>query len=476
MQNIYLDLDEPELNKLSIAQLPDYFERHGLQRLYTANNAAWTFDILSDRWQVSTKGTVNLEFMNEFDIPMQTWLSLRILIADKAESYKKSTVGTVASAIKSIGNGWQDCLHFQAAFNVLKDGYKRRLISSFRELEKNPLSEFLAIKTHFNPFIRFLQKQDFPNPKRLKGVFDPVHGVYTDEEMQEIQDKIRLTVSELLTQLEKNVVPSLALFLRFTGIIRVLLLISIYRRPAQLEMMKWSDVLPIGVSFKDHRYAAHSPAPEEETGFSDVDQVHLRTFKAKNGYGFRGYAERRSHRMEPEFSKLIGIYRYFYQLLLMDRLTKQGIQLSEEEWEDLLCRCPFLPGAKLFTTQYNTKRRLFASVGHQSDAMHSGSSIASIKRTSRRLGLSSTRIAHFDISNNRSRHTVITNALERGLSVIQSAAITGVTPSVVKNYAHLDIKGRVAINKSMAGHRVLNQFVRISLHELKNYGWRYRYK
>lgn len=465
-------LNDLQLSELRIAQLPDYLEKHSLQRIYTASNPAWQFDILSDSWQLGTRDSLCLEFMNALDIPIQTWMALRVLLADKAENYKSSTVKNLKEAIKKIGNGWHDNLSFQAEFNKLNNCYKRQLLSAFRALEKSHLLESLPLKEHFSTIIRFLATHEYPNAVKLKGIFDIEKGIYTDEEMVEMQGKLRLKVSSLLSQLDKDFVPSLNVCLEFSNIIGLLLLISIYRRPVQLAMMKWSDVLPVGVSFKDHRHTIHSPMPEEENVFSDVKQLHLRSFKAKRGYGFRECAEQRSHRLEPEFSKLVGIYRYFYQLLLTDRLAQQGLQLSKEECEDLLYRCPLLPNHELFTTPYNTKRDLFSLLGHQSDAMHKPSHllVSSLKRASKNLELSSSRAVRFHISNNRSRHTVITNAIERGLSAASAAAITGVTVGVIKEYIQLDMKGRIAINEAMAGQRVRNQFSRMNLNELKNLG------
>lgn len=450
--------------------LLDYLEKHDLQTVYTANDPNWKFDIQNDTWQLGTKDTLNIEFIHALDIPMQTKLSLRSIIAYKAESNRFGTVMALVKAIRDVGNGWQDSLSFQAVYHALSYNSKKVLHDVFRGLSKSFLTELLHLKKHFVLIISFLEKQSYPNPNRLKGVFDPNKGIYTDEEMQEIQYKLRLRISEILTQLDKNIAPSSFVFFQFSNVMGLLLLLCIHRRPVQLAMLKWSDVLPVGVSFKDHRHAVHSPAPKEETTFSDIEQVHLRTFKAKNGYGFREYAEHRSHRMEPEFSKLIGIYRYFYKLLLIDSLTKQDIRLSKEEQEELLCRCPLFPYRELFTTQYHTKHALFMSVGHKSDAMHRQPSVLAmaLTRASKLLGLSSNRVANFKISNNRSRHTVITNAIEAGLSIVQAAAITGVTPQVIKAYTQLDIKGRLAIDEAMAGHQILSKFTHISLNGLKN--------
>lgn len=463
-------LNDLHLNELSIEQLPTYFEKRGLQRIYTAKNQAWKIDILKDEWQLGTKVILRLEKMKEFDIPIQTWVALRIILADCAENLAASTVKSTRNSFYHVGNGWRDSRGFQAVFHSLNEGDKRRLMSVFRKLEKSALTELLPIKVYFDEIIRFLNTQEYPNPKeRLKGVFDPEKGVYTDEEMSEIHVKLRLRVSDVLSKLDKGVVPSFHLFYKFSELISLLLLITIYRRPVQLAMLKWSDLLPVGVSFKDHRYAGKSPVTEDETGFTDVAQLHLRTFKSKRGFGFRESAENRSHRLEPEFSSLIGMYRYFYQLVLADSLDSQGIHLSKSEFEDIFYRCPLHPSRDLFTTQYNTKRNLFSLLGYQSDVMHISSSqmIAHLKNSSKELRLSSTRIDSFNISNNRSRHTVITNAIERGLSTAQAAAITGVTSSVIKEYMQLDMKGRVAINKVLAGQRVLNQFARMSLNEMK---------
>lgn len=462
-------LSEYQLDKLSTVQLPDFFEKNGLQRIYTANNPAWRFNILNDTWQLGTKDILNLEFMNTLNLPINTWLSLRMIIADKAENYAFGTVKNLSAAIRAVGNGWQNNLHFQAAFNSLRNGNKRNLISYFRKLNKTHLIELLPLKEHFSSIINFLEKQKYPNEKRLKGIFDPEKGIYTDEEQHEIHEKLRLQVSSIMTQFKNDTVPDLFLFNKLRNLTGLLLMITIYRRPVQLSMMKWSDVLPVGISFKDHQHSIHSASPESETEFSDVAQVHLRTFKAKRGYGFREYAEHRSHRMEPEFSKLIGIYRHFYKILLMDRITTYGIQLNEDELEELVFRCPLLPSGELFTTPFNNKSTLFSSIGHQSDSMHpTPSTLRSfLESTSKHLSLSSTRVREFNISNNRSRHTVITNAIEKGLSTIQASAITGVTPSIINNYTHLDIKGRIAIDESMAGHKILDQFTHISINELK---------
>lgn len=463
-------LNTQQLDHLSIKQLPGYFNTHDIQLIYTAKNPAWQFNILSNEWQLGTKHTLYLDFINELKIPVTTWIALRVILASQAEIKAFGTVQGLLGAIKAIGDDWQDNLKFQAAFNKSNDTCKRKLISYFRELNKSYLIELLPLKEHFKDVINFIKKQSYPNAKKLKGIFDPEKGIYTEEEVRENHEKLRLNVSKLLKKFKNDEVPSLKLFGEFEYIIGLLLMVTIYRRPIQLSMMKWSDILPVDISFKEHKYSRHSPTPELDSEFSDIAMIHLRTFKAKRGYGFREYAEFRSHRLEAEFSKLIGIYRHFYKLLLSNSLSLRGIDLTEEELEEILSRCPLFPEQQLFTLVFSTKNELFSAIGHQSDSMHPISSnlIAALKRASKKLSLSSSRIDNFNISNNRSRHTVITNAIEKGLSVVQAAAITGVTPGIVSSYTNLDISSRIAIDEAMAGHKVLEQFTRINLSELKS--------
>lgn len=464
-------LQDSALADLTIDQLPEFMKKHGLQRQYISKNPAYTFDVLSDEWQLGTKDFVRLGFMRDQTIPTQIYLSLRIALAIEAESKAVSTVKNFCKFIKSIGFGWQDFLGFQKSFHSLSYDNKRRIKNFFNNISHNQSIDSKPLKIHFNEFIKFLNTQEHSKAKRLKGIFDPEKGIYTDEEEDEINEKLRIKISEYLQALNNSKVPP-SKQVHWLGIlIGLILLKTIYRRTVQLCMLKWSDVLPVGISFKDHRYSKRNVAPEEEYDFTDVEQLHLRTFKAKGGYDFRAYAEHRSHRLEPELSKLVILYKYYYKKCILENLNKQKINLRKDEVEDILSRCPLFPEIKLFDFVYQSKQNLFATLGYQSDVMHKNTKAlhANMKTLSEKLQLSSTRIKQFNISNNRSRHSVITRAVEMGYSPEQVASITGVTVDAIRAYTHLDIKGRIEIDKAVAGQKIFSQYAKLSIEELKNF-------
>lgn len=104
-------------------------------------------------------------------------------------------------------------------------------------------------------------------------------------------------------------------------------------------MMKWLDILLVGISFKENIYLWYFFVFEFDFEFLDVGIIYLWIFKVKRGYGFWEYVELRFFCLELEFSKFIGIYRYFYKLLLFNSLFLCGIDFIEEELEEILSRC-----------------------------------------------------------------------------------------------------------------------------------------
>lgn len=459
------------LVELSIDQLPAFIQKWGIQRQYIARNSAFTFDMLSDEWQLETKEFVRLDFMRTLDLPAHIYLALRTALAFEAELNAANTVKNLTKSIKKIDVGWQSYAKFQQKYHVLTDANKAKIKSFFTKLSNDQTTDTIALKKHFKPVIEFLENQEYPRFKALKGIFDPKKGIYTDEEESEIYEKLRIKTSEMLQSFDIVKTPFPKQVLDLGILISLILLKTIYRRTVQLCMLKWSDVLPIGISFVDHRYAKLSPHPKLEFNFADVDQIHIRTFKAKNGYIFRAYAEHKSHRLEPEQSKLVAIYRLYYRKCFLSQLSQQGITLNQNEAEDLLSRCPLFPEIGLFKMNFPSKQALFETLGHQSDVMHKNSKhlFFSMRQLSEELQLTSTRIQKFHISNNRSRHTVITRAIEHGYSLEQSAAITGVTTDAVRNYTHLDMKGRVQIDEVVAKNKIFSQFAKLGIEELKGF-------
>lgn len=464
---------ESNVTGVSREALPDFALQQGIRISRTAHNPAWQFDVFNDHWQLGTKDYVNLKWMAELSAPTHIWFSLRLLFAAVAESKSSKTTQAYLHAFSMLSN-WDSANSFQKSFHELTKSYHKKIKQCFSILSNEDhelTSELRPLRKNLIDIINWLNTQKHAqNSNKSDFVFDPKKGIYSDEELQEIHYKLRTALSNKLNILKEDSIMSFPQFNSLSVLIACVLMITINRRPVQLAMLKWSDVLPIGLSFKDHRFSGRSPAPEQELEFSDADELHLRTFKAKAGFQFRQHAEYRSHRLEMEFSRLILIYRKQFQTRLLESLEQQDIALNPDETQEIMARCPLFPEKRLFTTNYKTKSALFNTLGHVSDVMHRDAGLLRgvIALQSEKLNLISSRVGEFNITNNRSRHTTITNGVEQGLSVEQLAALTGVTVEAVTQYMHLDFKERIQIDERMAGVRIFKQFAMHSIEELKN--------
>ncbi|NVJ67083.1 MAG: hypothetical protein HWE16_11395 [Gammaproteobacteria bacterium] len=455
-------------DQVSANDILQYIHDNKIKRLYTTNNPAWTFDILDNYWQLGTYQYVKLDFLDDLNLSPQMNLSLRMVIADVAENLSFGTTLSQVEAIKAMGSHWNSIKEFKTGFNEIPTGYRRRLMSYFKKLNKSHLKEMEPLKLYFTRYISFLSKQKYPTSEPLRGIFDPENGIYTDEELSEIYQKLRISVHEIIIACSDNKRESEKVFDSMKGTLGLILLVTIFRRPSQLAQLKWVDILPVGHSFQDQPDIKKNSCPISEPQFTDLEQFHLRTFKSKRGGSYREYAEHRSIRLEPELTQFILLYREYYKEAFRLHLQKEHISLTEQEFKSLFLKLPLIPRTDFLKIQYINKDNLINSFDYSSDSGHYQSRDLNSKlyNTSTKLRLKSSRVDSFNISNNRSRHTVITNAIEKGLTNVQAATITGVCPDAIKSYANLDFNSRQAINESMAENKILKAYAKYSVEEL----------
>jgi hypothetical protein len=236
--------------------------------------------------------------------------------------------------------------------------------------------------------------------------------------------------------------------------------------------MKWCDILPVGAKFADHRVNKNEEIPTHEPTFSDVETLHIRTFRGKNG-GFRVDAEPNSHRIEPDVSRLVLLYRQKYEAWLTKKLSGEGIVLTPAETKEIMARLPVFFSQELFfpDTIFNNKAALFKATGRQSQSFHKLSNFLTknILHRCGKLKLRSDRIDPDELkfSNNRLRHHVLTESAMRGESGPALANITGVTEKAIKPYIELNFEARLLIDQALADHQVLSNFASQSVSELQ---------
>lgn len=465
---LYSSSSQLDLESATLDDLPAYIDSQGIDRLYTAKNKAYKFDIIDDVWQTGTKNYLYLGWMREANMPVQAFITLRTAMAMQASELAHGSCKSKFNKLRRFAGAIHAPLMFQEIFNTLTNSNKRGAKQFFNNIQNDKTSKSNNVKLYFEEIIAFLDTQDVDNATGGQNIFHPEKGAYSEQEEIEINEKLRLKISRSLSQFSSQVVPDVRQLHQLNTLVATVLMKTIFRRPTQIVQLKWCDVLPVGMSFADHRNVSANDIVTDEHLFSDIDQLHIRTFRGKDGE-FRQQAETRSHLIEPDFSNLILQYRYYYQQCFTSNLLKQNIALDEAEIGDLLFRCPIFPPEKIFSFNFETKEKLFKAIGYQSDALHKSSDHIqrSIAYFSDSLDLKSERIDNLKISNNRSRHTVLTNGSRANLSSAQLCKITGVTEKAISPYIDLDTRSRLLIDDMFAQKKVFQQFSQISATNLQ---------
>ncbi|MFT6926761.1 MAG: hypothetical protein ACJAZP_002381 [Psychromonas sp.] len=429
------------------------------QRIYRANNDRFSFDVLDDIWQLGTKDYLVLNWMHNVDYDEKTFIYVRVLLAKLASMTAVGSAKRYLATFKKIGNNLEE-IAFQRIWPTLGDSYKFNLATIFSFANKKNMDAYGLYE---------FTSRNRPSFNVSKNILDPSKGTYSEYEYQVIKEQFRLQTDENIKLAHQaHYTPSK--LNAFSNLIANQLMHALVRRPVQLCQLKWCDVLPVGQSFTDHRYNKSESVPKYEYLFSDIDVLHIRTFRGKDGM-FRSSVERTSHRIEPNLSALILLYREKYEQLLTKSLREQEVILTAEELYQFIMQCPIFPGLILFSTVFGSKKCLFGSVGYMSDRFHktSISLIRGMRDCLKKLDLKSDRIDNDKIlfTNNRLRHHVLTEAARQGLSGPYLAKITGVTEKAVKPYLDLSVEARLDIDQAFANKDVLNKYSRIGVNDLQ---------
>jgi hypothetical protein len=436
------------------------------QRKFTARNTAYSFDLFDDEWKLGLKEKVKLDWMHDVAFDEQSFISLRLVFAKMAKLNAPSSVNIAKQGIKKL-NAEVTKTTLRLRFSEIQDCYKKSISNFLNFAVKHGFDEYESAANY--------AKEQVGRIKSISGanILDPYKGVYSELEYQSIKEQIRLDTDKHLSLAltkDKNYTRDDLHGLGIT--VAIQLKVVVMRRETQLVKMKWCDILPVGAKFADHRVNKNEEVPTHEPTFSDVETLHIRTFRGKTG-GFRVDAERSSHRVEPDVSRLVLLYRQKYEAWLTKKLSSEGIVLTPAETKEIMARLPVLFSKELFSpsTIFNNTATLFKATGRQSESFHKSNVILSnnIIDRCRKLNFRSDRIDPdaLKFSNNRLRHHVLTESTMRGESGPALANITGVTEKAIKPYIELNFEARLLIDQALANHQVLSNFASQSVSELQ---------
>lgn len=443
-------------------QLTTLKKEYNGRREFSSKIEGYYFNIFSDIWILGYKQPLYLDWMIKLE--METFIDLRLAIAHSVRHYSYTSIYTQVSVLKTIIN-YLNIYEFRSWWLTL-DSYKKNVKKTLRVFSGYH-GEYSS--TILSPLYEEIKNESLGRNGEMKGVFDDKTGAYSNIEHNNLLEALRIETLQAL----KGEILTQKTFTRLRSSITCQIMVAIVRRPIQLVQIKWNDLLRIGQEFKSHKDIVRDWQPITQHLFSDIEQFHLRTFKGKDGQ-FRGNVESRSHRLSPDFSKLLLRYYDIYKTYLCHSLYKHNITLTNEEVKELMRRLPLLPDQSLFSSVFQTKSELFSTVSDTSKAYHQTSvaltnSIAYLFIS--KLNVKSDRLPNkpLKLSNNRWRHTQLSLAARMGLSPAQIAKITGVTIEAIWPYLDLKAQERVKIDKAYAGNIIIKRFDNTSVQELQKH-------
>ncbi|KFZ36519.1 hypothetical protein HR45_16195 [Shewanella mangrovi] len=440
----------------------ELINRYAGTSTFQSKAEGYEFDLFSDEWVLGYKNTLYLDWMHTLD--SDVFLDLRLAIAHAAKHYANNSLNRYVSTLKKLCQ-YLDPATFEAWWLTLTDYKKSTRDALYAFCQKSPEYRSRIL----TPLYDLVKNENLGTKDGSKSILDEITGAYSEIERDNLLEALRI---ETLHALDNEFIDTRP-FTRLRTILACQLMVAIIRRPTQLVQLKWCDLLRVGQAFTSHKEHNRDWQPLTQHHFSDVEQLHLRTFKGKDG-GFRRNAESRSHRLDPDLSELLLQYYRAYETYLCTCLSQCNIALSESDTKALMQRLPLFPDQSLYSAKFETKESLFRSVSYTSEAFHlaSGSLISNIDYLfNEKLDIKSDRIAHQPLvfKNNRWRHTQLTLAAWMGLSPAQVAAITGVTVQSIQSYLDLKAPERVKINQAFAGNSVIQRFDSISSKELQQH-------
>lgn len=427
--------------------------------IFTAKNDAYTFCISDVFWLIDFKEYINFSTLEKCNFSDDLKKEIRVLIAYYAVY---SSPGTAQKRLSSI-------LHLSISPEAMIIEWAS-LSPSIQIGLKSALKKTVLLKLDL--LRKFYQEiKSFDNAKVKSNCFNVNEGTYSNVEYSSLQSEFKKLTNSYLTApyveyVYQSKTESRLNFLELRSLVCNLLMWSLMRRPIQLYKMKWSDILPVGFLFGDFIHDSKAIL------YSDSDELQCRTFRGKDKNSkFRSQAEPHAHRIDSELTKLIILYRNLYQKFFIKHLERQGIRLNQPEIHEIMSRLPVFPEGALFSDNFVCVKTVFKTISRYTPAYHVKASTLheNCKNIQLQMAFKSERISGDKLffSNNRHRHTVMTNGVLNGYSYELLASIAGVTIDAVTHYVDLNYSARLQIDEAFAKHDILQRFGRISVSQLR---------
>ncbi|WP_149982393.1 hypothetical protein [Pseudoalteromonas rhizosphaerae] len=415
---------------------------------YFTSQAGLKVKTFEPEWVIDDGGNnakINISWLLNFEENLVFRDSLIDTLIHYVESKSALTVCTVTFAIRAaFPSDKIKVTEFTLNWHELADSTKKTLkgfISTAYKLNNMIFREFQEITKKFNFKSKF------------QGL-DPTKGRLTDYEYDSMLQELRVKCNAIPKTPPKDFSfyssnsGNKLKFESYKSIICYRTMVQLARRPKQISFLRWSDVLPVFISFQDKHI-------EIEPLHTGLKELHVRCYKIKQGdtASFRNIPEMFTIKLTESFSQLLLKYCDIYRTGFKLALERSGNYISENEITTLMANLPLFPSQDLFITNFdkkilNTLRKGNSKLFHLSE----GSITAYAKTHGKCL---SDRKADVIATNNRLRHTWLCNAAIRGESIEDISKITNVTLPAARHYLQLGLEERQYIDNNYNANELL---------------------
>lgn len=406
-------------------------------------------NIFDDEWQVlphKGKGhRIPVAWLHDSGMPDEDWN----LILDVYSHYVRAMAASTASGVVTntkpfLADGIPQLTSLRTAWSGLQTNNKKGLNQFFGTLLK------LGHK-RFGEHHAFTTKH---LDKEVRNAFNLSKGALSECEF----DSLAKQINNRLREFDWSVPQDLSFYRSAKGFnearnsVAIKLMVSTVRRPIQLGVLKWSDVIPAGASFNDKNINA-----ADEIGTIGAQTLQLRVFhaKAKGNASPRAYPERYPIHLSEDFSATLLEYKKLCFRGLSMLMESYGLKLNQADLLCLMNDIPILPHTDLFDAQLDSIEMVKSLFTPYSTVFHSSES--SLTSSIRNIKIASDRAPDCIATNNRIRHTVLTRGAQEGLSAVQLARITGVTVPAARHYVDMDYESRRLIDEKYIGNEFLKR-------------------
>ena len=373
----------------------------------------------------------------------------KCLILDVLAYYVRTKAASTASGIVAnvkpfLHAGIPSLAKVKAIWSGLKTNQKKGLNQFFGTLSKQGYEKY----SEYHKFTSSHLDKWQANP------LDPTSGALNDSEFDSLARRINLNLQEFNWGGERDLsfFQAQSFFGRLRNFVTNKLLLSIVRRPIQISLVKWSDLIPSGASFHDTGIR-----PADEIGAVGGQTLQLRVYIAKSTGVI--FSRERPERYPIPISENLSKTLIEYKLVMLEGLTmlmrSSGIEVSHSELLTLMTYMPMFPDVSLFEHEFESLELFSSLFTSRSTAYHV--SEAAVTHAMRNLKITSDRAADCLPTSNRIRHTVLTRGAQDGLPAPQLAKITGVTVPAVRHYIDLNYESRLEIDSKYIGNEFLKK-------------------